>query len=589
MFNLTRRTFMRLMGLGAGSAWVSMGVSACGDEDEGTSDPRVRYDHGVASGDPLADRVIIWTRVTPETAGPVTVMWQVATDEAFSNLVVQDRATTDASRDYTVKVDAAGLAAGTTYYYRFMVGRQVSPIGKTKTLPTGSVSRVKLLAFSCSNYPAGLFHAYGEAAKVADVDAALHLGDYIYEYDRSGYASADAATLGREVVPDSELFTLEDYRARYAQYRTDPDLQTLHAAVPFITVWDDHEVANDAYDGGAENHQPDEGEWGARLEAALQAYAEWMPLRSPVDTDVSSLQRNFEFGDLVNLIMADTRIVGRDQQINLASFFRPDGSFDAAAYAAAIGDPDRTILGAEQRTWLLQQLESSATWQVIGQQVLMGTMELPIAVLPTDTSDPSSAPLTFEEFALLAELAQIGARIQAQDPTVTAEEQAFFQANQTFFEENAALLTAGTLPYNLDAWDGYPVERATILGASLAAGNNLVVLAGDTHNSWANNLELQGTPAGVEFAVTSVSSPGLEEFLGVTPENAATFEQGIAGIIPGLTYTNLLERGFMTVTFTPADVTAEWTYIDTVKSATYSVVGSRGHSITVPAGANRIG
>ncbi len=625
MKHLSRRTFVRLMGLGAGSAFVSVGVSACGSgaedgpSDAGATDTggrdggipldsgaadtgaadagnavAVRFDHGVASGDPGTDRVIIWTRVTPEADGPVTVMWQVATDENFANLVVQGEGAADASRDYTVKVDAQGLTAATTYYYRFMVGETASTVGTTKTLPAGSPSVARFVVFSCSNYPAGYFHVYAEAARVQDVDAAIHLGDYIYEYDRRGYASADAAALGRQSIPDAELLTLEHYRARHAQYRTDPDLQALHAALPFIAVWDDHEIANDAYVGGAENHQDDEGPWQNRLDAALRAYAEWMPIRPPVDEDVASLQRTFAFGDLVNVIMADTRIVGRDRQVNLGAYFDASGNFDAAGYAAAIGDPTRTLLGEAQRDWLISQLQTTQTWKVLGQQVLMGTMELPAAVLPRDPSDPTSAPLTVGQFALLAQLAQIVARAQAGDPTLTQQELDLLAANRSFLEANQALLTQGFLPYNLDAWDGYPVERAAILQASLAARANLVVLAGDTHNAWANNLSLGTTPVGVEFATASVSSPGLEVALGLVaqPEPAraaAELEAGVGQLIPGLQYANIFERGFLTVTFTPGDVTAEWTFIDTVKERTYRIVTERNRTITVPAGANRIG
>ncbi|MBX2799471.1 MAG: alkaline phosphatase D family protein [Myxococcales bacterium] len=600
MARFSRRAFVRLLGLGAGSAFVSSTAACSGDKD-GTTEtgpdgtPNMgSFQHGVASGDPQTDRVILWTRFSPDVDGEVDVRWQVATDEAFTDVVIDDAGTTDASRDYTVKVDAIDLSPGTTYHYRFVVGDQTSPTGTARTLPTGSPDQVRFVVFSCSNYPAGYFHVYAEAASVPDVDCALHLGDYIYEYGEGGYATQDAEALGRQPLPAHEILSLEDYRTRYAQYRTDPDLQALHAAMPFICVWDDHEVANDTYDGGAENHDEDEGPFADRLMVALQAYAEWMPVRPPVDEDITSIQRSFQFGDLVNLIMLDTRLVGREEQYTLADFINPDtGRFIGAKYDAAISDPTRTLLGADQLDWLLTELNDTATWQVLGQQVLMGTMELPLAVLPPDLSDPSSAPLTFDEYILLVTVFFINQRDQAGDDTLTKEELALLDDNRQFLTDNVNWLLARNVPYNLDAWDGYPTERRTVLETAQKNGTNLVVLAGDTHNAWANNLLLDEAPVGVEFATAGVSSPGLEDFLGLTAAEdpgaaAVAFEGGLPQLVTNLKFSNLLERGFMTVTFTPTDVTADWTFIDSVKQADYQVMTDRGRTITVPVGVNEI-
>lgn len=613
MARLTRRSFLHMSAMGFGSAIISV-AGAC-HKDDGTSrtgdtgSPVVDTDsgteptvtpgvaatflHGVASGDPLADRVVLWTRVTPETDGAVLVRWQVATDEKFAQVLIDDSGVTDATRDYTVKVDAVGLQPGTQYYYRFQVGTATSRTGVTRTLDDGSPSEVSFVVLSCANYPAGYFHVYGEVARLANINAVVHLGDYIYEYARGEYASEDAAALGREVEPAGELFTLADYRARYGQYRTDEDLKAAHAALPFIAVWDDHEVANDAWKGGAENHEKGEGDYVARRDAALQAYAEWMPIRPAVDMDVASLARSFKFGDLVNLLMLDTRIVGRDQQINIGAFFDPNtGAFDAASYAAAVGDPARTLLGADQLAWLQSQLaDKSTTWHVLGQQVLMGEMELPVAVLPTNPDDPSTAPLTFDEFGLLVTLATIQGRLGAGDPTVTQAEIDLLAAYGQFLADNSFWLTAGTLPYNLDAWDGYPVERGVILGTAAANGVNLVVLAGDTHNAWASNLEFDGTAAGVEFATASVSSPGLEVYLGLiqAPDPAVAISQTEAAVvaaIPNLAYANLGERGFLTVTFTKGAAVAKWTFVDSVKSKSYAIRADRSTSLAVIAGTN---
>ena len=276
--NFSRRDFLALSAKGVGAAVLSYGLMGCSSDND---DNTVAADflHGVASGDPTQDAVIIWTRVTPQTAGDVRVSWQVSRDGAFSDLVTTGEMVTNAERDYTVKVDAIGLESGSRYFYRFMTGDKTSTVGMTKTLPEGAVDSVKLAVMSCANFPAGYFNVYELAALRDDLDAMLHLGDYIYEYGRGGYASEHAAELGREVLPAGELLSLSDYRTRYGQYRGDASLQKLHAKLPFITVWDDHEVANDTWKDGAENHNQGEGDFDARKQAALQAYFEWLPIR----------------------------------------------------------------------------------------------------------------------------------------------------------------------------------------------------------------------------------------------------------------------------------------------------------------------
>ena len=254
----SRRFFVRGVAATAGAA-STLGLAACGGDDEVAASPApapapvavapapapspvsdVEFRHGVASGDPLADRVIIWTRATPGTPRSLDLRWDLASDAAFATIVRTGTLTTTAEMDYTAKVDVTGLNAATTYYYRFAIGTgaaaRTSPTGRTKTLPTGTVSRVKLAVFSCANYPAGYFNVYGEAAKIADLDATIHLGDYIYEYNSTGYASTNAVAFGRVSDPTNEIITVADYRKRYAQYRGDVDLQALHAAAPMIVV-----------------------------------------------------------------------------------------------------------------------------------------------------------------------------------------------------------------------------------------------------------------------------------------------------------------------------------------------------------------
>ena len=327
------------------------------------------FRHGVASGDPLTDRVILWTRVTPAnevTAAPVDVRWRVAADEGLSQVVAQGTARAARERDFTVKVDAGGLQAGRPYYYAFEAAGDRSPIGRTRTLPAGAVDRVRLASLCCSNYPAGFFNVYRCVANRDDLDAVVHVGDYIYEFENGIYG--DGSGLLRIPEPRKEAVTLSDYRVRYATYRSDPDLQEAHRRHPFIAVWDDHELTNNAWVGGAANHNPDQGEgdWPTRRAAAYRAYLEWMPIRESADGDVH-LYRSFRFGALVDLVMLDTRGL-RDRQVETSDL-------------AALANPDRSILGAPQEAWLFNELRASQRagtgWRVLGQQVMFSRIAQP--------------------------------------------------------------------------------------------------------------------------------------------------------------------------------------------------------------------
>ena len=319
--------------------------------------------HGVASGDPLADRVILWTRVSGSTAAArPEVRWELARDREFRQLAASGRITTDAARDFTVKVDAQGLRPGTTYYYRFSANGERSQTGRTRTLPgDGSSARLRIAFASCANLPNGFFNAYRGIANRSDLDAVVHLGDYLYEYQNARYG--DGRRFGRIPMPDRELVSLEDYRTRHAQYRTDPDLQEAHRQHPWITVWDDHEFANNTWRDGAANHNPDQGEgdWPTRRAASARAYYEWMPIRTSGTPAEGRIYRAFPFGSLADLVMLDTRLVGRDQQ-------SPRDRLEA------IEDPKRSLLGSRQEAWLFEQLQRSATrgarWQLLGQQVM---------------------------------------------------------------------------------------------------------------------------------------------------------------------------------------------------------------------------
>jgi alkaline phosphatase D len=357
---LSRRQFIATA-TAAAAAWP-FAAQTPGDEP-------ALFRHGVASGDPLIDRVILWTRVTTPLArsatGPVDVRWMVADDEQLTRIVARGTAVAAPERDFTVKVDAGGLQPGRSYYYGFEAGGQRSPTGRTKTLPAAGVRRVQLASVSCSNYPAGYFNVYRCVANRDDLDAVLHLGDYIYEFADGIYG--DSKSTGRAPLPAGEATTLADYRLRYEIYRSDVDLQAAHARHPFIVVWDDHELANDAWRDGAANHDAKEGDWTVRRLAAYQAYCEWMPVRETLTPGVH-LYRDFRFGTLADLLMLDTRGY-RDRQL-------------FGGTNAAIAAPERTLLGAAQETWLLDKLVASrnaeVTWRVLGQQVLFAPMSPPM-------------------------------------------------------------------------------------------------------------------------------------------------------------------------------------------------------------------
>ena len=363
MRTVSRRGFFKTSAAAVGALPLVRSIDALAQ----VTNPVFR--HGVASGDPLADRVVLWTRVTPSTgSAPQSVGWQIARDAKFANVVARGEAQTGAARDFTVKVDAAGLQPATTYYYRFEASGERSTVGRTRTLPRAGVSRVRLGVVSCSNLPQGYFNAYACLAARSDLDAVLHLGDYIYEYPSARYGNG--AKFGRIPSPDKEMVALQDYRDRHAQYKADPDSQAVHAQHPFIAVWDDHEFANNTWMGGAENHDPDEGEgpWQARRAAAFQAYLEWMPIREDARTRQEQIYRAFQFGDLATLVMLDARLIGREPQMP-----REDRT--------TIELPTRQLLGAQQEAWLAEQFVTSSRtqspWTLLGQQVMFAPQTVP--------------------------------------------------------------------------------------------------------------------------------------------------------------------------------------------------------------------
>ncbi|MBK9327888.1 MAG: alkaline phosphatase D family protein [Sphingobacteriales bacterium] len=311
----------------------------------------VPFYHGVASGDPTPNAVIIWTRVTPEEAGVINGTWRVATDTNFTSIVQSGTFNTDSSKDYTVKIDVTGLSPNTWYFYEFTALGKNSLTGRTKTAPVGGVNQLRFAFVSCSNYPNGFFNAYARIKDRNDIDAVLHLGDYIYE---SGTGSSSTRT---DQLPNSEIIRLADYRLRYSSYRLDPALRKLHQQYPFMTVWDDHETANNSYKDGSDNHTPaTEGPWDVRKAAGQQANDEWLPVRLPVAGDPNKIWRKISYGNLADIFMLDTRLYARTLQ-------------------EALADNQRKILGDEQMAWLENELKNStAKWKILGQQVMVGNL-----------------------------------------------------------------------------------------------------------------------------------------------------------------------------------------------------------------------
>ncbi|WP_151828226.1 alkaline phosphatase D family protein [Acinetobacter oleivorans] len=571
---ISRRELIQKSLFGFGALSLPVAFSGCNDgSDEESSEAQADFLHGVASGDPLQDKVILWTRLTPVDLGArLKVTWEIATDDQFKLNLKTGVVQTTKTDDFTVKVDATGLQTDTIYYYRFHFGNKTSPVGQTKTLPV-SANKVSFAVCSCSNYPAGYFYVYREIAK-QNVDVVIHLGDYIYEYGSDGYATEDAEKLGRTLPSDNnkEIIKLDDYRKRYALYRQDKDLQAVHQRHPFIVIWDDHELANDTWHDGAENHQDNEGSFSDRKLAALQAYFEWMPIRPVSNTDHLNIYRQFNFGSLVQLTMLDTRIIARDKQLEYKDYMTASG-LDAQKFQADLTDSKRTLMGYTQRDWLVDKLkQSTATWNVIGQQVLMSKMWIPAELLVSlgqITSGGTSPDALAKMNAQITELVTLKLRLEQGDPTLTVQEKA---------------RVTTLVPYNLDAWDGYYAEREFVYDKLAEFNKKIIVLAGDTHNAWTSYLYSQkGKYVGVELATSSVSSPGLEKYLSIPLAQLQKFEFAFTTLIDELTYCNLNQRGYLMVTLDDTQVQSDWIFVDSIKNAEYKVDSSRHYQLVLDA------
>ena len=558
MSNLTRRALL-------GGSGAIVGLAACRAETTpGTGDTtetiaatqpypgRIEFAHGVASGDPLSDRVILWTRITPEQNGPealIPVIARLYYDEALESPAGEWRAVSKSSADYTVKIDATGLSPGQTYYYRFeamtAAGAITSPVGRTKTTAAAGHDPVRFAVISCSHFGFGYFHSYRDISKDKTLDAVIHLGDYIYEYglgpdDDPSYGAESGRALGRTHEPTHEIITLSDYRTRHAQYKRDRDLQSAHAAAPWICNWDDHESANDSYRTGADNHNPEngEGDWSERKQNAIQAYFEWMPIREPQAGAVrDTIYRSFEFGDLASLICLETRLTGRSEEI---SWSKELGDLDdqqvpiaAISTMLKVRDPGRTMLGPFQERWLSEQLERSTrngkAWQVLANQVLMAKVRAPYF----------NRTLTPEQIA-------------AQDGSQVAPLIPFSRLG---------------LPWNLDAWDGFPAARDRLYAAAETANARLVILTGDTHTAWANTLQdSNGQQRGVEFGCTSVTSPGMGKYF----RDVDDLGQQFADANDEVNWHKTTEQGWTLITLSRDAVTADFWQVSDVRQPDYS-------------------
>lgn len=580
MAKTSRRNFLTksatMAALGASATLV-----ACGGGSSNSSAPPAQFQYGVASGDPLTDRVILWTHAKrPNLETDVKLNWQVASDYGFTTVIASGTVVAANSAGNTAKVDATGLTAGNTYYYRFTDETgSVSPIGTTRTLPAANAASVKFAVFSCTLYSAGFFNVY-ESALSSGAQYAIHLGDYLYEYgsDPAKFGNTDSTTnppgtavsLGRVVVPANDIVSLSDYRARYALYRADPNLQALHAKMPWITVWDDHEFANNAYVTGAQNHDPaTQGDWTTRKTTAAQVYHEWMPIRTPDPTNLFKIYRKFEFGSLFTLHMIDTRIEGRTRQAyawygdpfdaRVQPYYWTDYNAGLTKVNNVYPDAANKMMSDTQFNWLTGNISSATTtWQIVGNQDIMAKLWYPATV--------------------------VQANAQGQ--------QAFLTAVGTYLNKKAGnpanTAADAKIPINMDSWDGYPINRETLLQTIRLSGKKLVVLSGDSHNAWFNDLRtLDGTTkVGVEFATSSVTAPGYEsaglgdlapyiDGSGVAAGNFGTR----AGLIDDVNYVETKSRGYILMTVTAAAVKGEYVFVDSIRSKSYSA--SVGKTVTV--------
>ena len=540
--NLERRRLIVGGALGVGAMLLPFGCS------RRTHQRLAGFTHNVASGEPGADSMLLWTRYVPSPQlDEARLDAEVALGPDFTRVVSGGSVRTGAYRDWTAKLTVDGLQPRTNYWYRFIASDGgKSPVGRTRTLPVGDTDSFGLGVFSCANLPVGWFNAYAHAAARDDLDLWLHVGDYIYEYPLAVYGKNDLIA-GRNVTPahGHEAIELADYRLRLACYRADPDLQKLHQRAPMIALWDDHDSANDSWEGGAQNHQPkSEGDWSIRRAASIQAHRECLPISEEP-------WKAYHIGTLATLYRTESRLLARTRP----AYSELSKAHKASNPEAALRmfrdriwrDPAATLLGSAQECWLASEFERNAAvsrWQIVGMAAIMGR-----------TLMPDSAPSWVRPEA--------GERVLAG------------------FKRDARGSKLG-VPMWMDRWDGYPAARARLLTSAQRAGADLVILSGDSHNAWAYSLVENGQPAGIEFATHSVTSPGIERELAAHPNDVA---RAFVTSNPELVWADTSQRGYTMLNITPQRVTGEWLFMKTIQKHSTALTGT--HRISAEGGSRK--
>ena len=546
MTKLTRRAALA-SGLATGATACSTSPKLTPFEAKTSTDTQSPFSHGVASGDPAHHSIVLWTRVDisalDRPPADIQVVWELAADADFADMRAKGETTTNQQKDGTVKSIPTDLQAGTTYYYRFRIGDIYSSIGRTKTLPDGDIDKARFAVVSCSNYPFGYFNVYDLISRRENLNAVIHLGDYFYEYGPDGYGGETGKKLGREHQPAHEIVSLTDYRKRHAQYKSDPSTQAMHAAHPMIAIWDDHETTNNSWKNGAQNHQPEtEGNWDDRRRAALQAYYEWMPVRDPaLGAPREALFKNYSIGNLLTIAALETRLMARTEQLEyndiVPTLKSPE---DVENFRSNIlWDASREMLGHTQLDFientLRESVDANQPWRVIANQIIMASVTAPDLSPHVTEEDIVELEKQWDQARSFVEFSKLG------------------------------------LPTNLDAWDGYPAARERfydIVKKSNAQG--LLVVTGDTHTWWANDLKSQdGTHMGVELGVNSVTSPSpyRKEFLGGKGADYALLTAKDNNSVRYLSGDN---HGFIDLEIQKDTAKATFVAVDTIESTSYN-------------------
>ena len=551
MTRINRRHALALMsGSALATACASPANQPGASVETASADPETFW-HGVASGDPDTTSVVIWTRVTTD-APDADVIWTVYDDAEAMSVIAKGQAKATADADHTVKVIVDGLEPGKTYYYRFETDGVLSRIGRTRTLPVGAVDRLGIALASCSNYPFGYFNAYDAIARDPEVDVVLHTGDYIYEYGGpDGWGEEAGAVIGRPHDPPHEIITLADYRTRHAQYKSDAGSREMHAAHPLLCCWDDHESANNPWTGGAQNHQPEtEGSWTDRRAASIRAYYEWMPIREPEPGRTrAEFWRSYSFGDLATLVTLETRHTARGKQVDYEEWapkLQTEEDYEAFR-RDVLGDPERHMISPamqeDLRAALTVSVGKGQPWRVIGNQIPLARMPVP-------------------------DIVGLGVLPVPDDTSLDAH-------------KRMAWLGQHALPFYTDTWDGYPAAREAFYELCRSAGaSDLLVLTGDSHSFWANQLaDGNGDSMGIELGTAGISSPGDFVDSGFDADTAMALDRVFADALPEVLWTDNMHQGYVRVVLRPDVADAAFVAVSTVLTPDYTASTIKSYRI----------